>query len=998
MFKKIGQKIIFSIVLLVTLVAPFAHIAHAQESFANETQLADNTALPECLNLTKGSVRGCIGQLLYWAGWWPTQWLAARAGGFLDFFLFYSISSNTYRGVQRTNSDGTTTNYIQEGWEVVRDISNILFVFALLYIGLSFVVGNTVGNGNPKKLLIYVIVMALIINFSLFASRVVVDAGNILARTIYNQVNLVGRGNSTTVLQSPDGVKSIGVMLISLANPQKLILDQTNSSTIVAGDFEEIYVMYFILMTLGSIIFNSFLIYLFLAMAFYFLGRIVSLYYSMIFSPFAFASLALPKGASLSFVGFNSWLKNLMGASFMAPLYLFFIYLAIKFLDIGIPINPNISGSNPTAQLFMGVAIPFAFVIAFLVVGKKVTQKMSGDISQTVADVTTKSFTATAGIGMIGASLFTRGAIKAGGFVAKKTNLDKTTRRLGQNGRLRFKAFGRELNLDKGVQTLARGALRTGKSLKNMKTDARDTQLFSLANQSMKAISQASGDKNVADFTKGPKLKYGTINETAEARRKKREEELNKGLESLQINGLEAKRHDEIATAHNKKLDPEKQQEYEKALAEAERNFRKTSYFKNLKNDLEKERELATWKDNFNKNYTSGTVEDAYEDSTGEAILRMDNASVEAHRLSLALANLRENTYYKKATGANKSRLERDLTRVFRTQYATGNVVENANVSRAGALTAGTTYSVDSIKNGNNNLVKSRRLEALMSDLKNSFWWSTNTNTAVRNAREALIERQFESEYRAGNVITEVDNTSGLSKRGASEMTDISDRKDKGGSYYDTKNYRRIETSTEINRKTQKLYATEQLLESRSPTSIYGNTDRRKATEEFARKNIKEADKDSKNQVQINQLTLQLEELNDTLGSYYAAAQKNPGFESMSINDFIYQAENNVTDQEKTKSYSLFNDQTQRKDVNSEFRKIVSYLDGQLGAIEASIKNIQDRASAAGRGLSAREVSDISRYNSGKAKIKRDRDKLENGLNQRTTLNERIANARKKDS
>jgi hypothetical protein len=100
------------------------------------------------------------------------------AGMILDFSVKYTIYGDDFR---------TMSNTISSIWTLLRDIANICFIFVLLYAAIQQII-----NGSAsKKILTSVIISAVLINFSLFVTRVVIDASNIVATSLYNQITLV---------------------------------------------------------------------------------------------------------------------------------------------------------------------------------------------------------------------------------------------------------------------------------------------------------------------------------------------------------------------------------------------------------------------------------------------------------------------------------------------------------------------------------------------------------------------------------------------------------------------------------------------------------------------------------------------------------------------------------------------------------------------------------------------------------------------------------------
>ena len=65
-------------------------------------------------------------------------------------------------------------------WGIVRDIVNIFFIVSLVYIGIMTILG--IHASENKKMVGMVVLIALVINFSLFTTKIVIDASNIMAK------------------------------------------------------------------------------------------------------------------------------------------------------------------------------------------------------------------------------------------------------------------------------------------------------------------------------------------------------------------------------------------------------------------------------------------------------------------------------------------------------------------------------------------------------------------------------------------------------------------------------------------------------------------------------------------------------------------------------------------------------------------------------------------------------------------------------------------------
>ncbi len=295
---------------------------------------------------------------------WEGSALIARLGAtFLDFFVYYSTNSGSYDNV-----------FVSNGWGAVRDIANIFFIIILLYIAIKTVLG--LGASNSKKLVAMVIVVALVINFSLFATRIVIDSTNILAKIFYNSITPVNEKGGDAAPQGIEGQKQISVGIVSTFNPQSLL----SNSFKYAGN-ENVFIFIQILL----IAITLYLTYIFFAVALLFVGRVIALWMAMIFSPFAFASFALP--FDIPKLGHKEWWKNLLENALLAPLFIFFLYLVVMFSGflkdiISYKNIDSLSGTEGLFQRVMSVAIPFIIIAGLLREAKNIAVKYSGEFGE----------------------------------------------------------------------------------------------------------------------------------------------------------------------------------------------------------------------------------------------------------------------------------------------------------------------------------------------------------------------------------------------------------------------------------------------------------------------------------------------------------------------------------------------------------------------------------------------------------------------------------------
>jgi hypothetical protein len=298
---------------------------------------------------------GCFAGLLYHSIFTPLASITEFVAGILDFFIYYSTNSSSYSG-----------EFIGIAWGAVRDIANLFFIIALLYAAIQTIMGL----GAGKKVIANIVIIALLINFSLFVSQAVIDSSNILAKVFYNNMDAKdSKGNEV----KKNGEKSITLALVSMFNPQKIF-----AGTAYQGNEGSFIFVLFI-----SIALLIYMIYLFFSVALLFLARVVSLWIYMVFSPIAFASYTVP--FDIPGFGHKEWWKNLLENAFLAPIFIFMLYVILLFKPAFSSIPEMISSGSGLMDTMMSVVIPFAMIFILLMQAKKLAVKYSGEMGAAIS-------------------------------------------------------------------------------------------------------------------------------------------------------------------------------------------------------------------------------------------------------------------------------------------------------------------------------------------------------------------------------------------------------------------------------------------------------------------------------------------------------------------------------------------------------------------------------------------------------------------------------------
>ncbi len=372
-------------------------LAHAQVNPSENPYQSYENEVGECWALNKGIDIGmCFAWVMYFFAW-ITSSFAELTAMLMDYFLAYSLDSGSY--------SGANNQFVEMGWSIIRDIANIFFIFTLLYIAIRHIL--QMGGSDTKKLLTSLIIAALLINFSLFFTKVIIDSSNILARAFYNNI----------VVENDDNLdhKSISQALVSQVNPQKLISSDMFKPVPAPGrlptepDAGWLITIFFL-----ATIVNIAMAWIFLSTFLLFIARVIGLWFMMIFSPIALASRAIPGAEGmLGDFGWSGWIKSTLKLAFMAPIFVFFLFLLTMFLNVALQ-SVTVEVDQSTMQRIMSVLIPFMAIIIIMTKAKDTATEMAGTFGQAVLSGVGKLAgfaVGAAGVGLAGTAMVARGTI-----------------------------------------------------------------------------------------------------------------------------------------------------------------------------------------------------------------------------------------------------------------------------------------------------------------------------------------------------------------------------------------------------------------------------------------------------------------------------------------------------------------------------------------------------------------------------------------------------------
>ncbi len=274
-------------------------------------------------------------------------------------------------------------------WTMIRDLINISFIFILLYIAITRIIGSW--GVKAKTTIINVIISAIFINFSMLIAKMLIDAGNMVAIQLHNSILATGATTFSTLVVGSLNLEALTTNVLS-----------------VTGQFN------MIISSLLSIALSAILIWVFLFGAFVLIGRIVMLILLTMTSPIGFVGKTIPALGEYS----TAWWKSFMDQILVAPALMFILLIVAKLLTNQDLKNIISSSTNENPLLDTSSFLFYILIIMLLVKGMGYVKKLSGEVAGTVVKAVgvaaAVGATAITGGASLGAGVLSAGASAAG--------------------------------------------------------------------------------------------------------------------------------------------------------------------------------------------------------------------------------------------------------------------------------------------------------------------------------------------------------------------------------------------------------------------------------------------------------------------------------------------------------------------------------------------------------------------------------------------------------
>jgi hypothetical protein len=204
---------------------------------------------------------------------------------------------------------------VENIWGTIRDIFNLTFIFGLVYIGFQIILG--VNESTAKRTIPLLIIAALLVNFSLFAVKFVVDFSNLAAVQVYNLFEV---GDQDTPSEITPGIATLTPDAGEPPSIALAFLNQMGVTGLLNSDAPMTEPGAGVTYMFTMVIIFLVLAYVFLAGAILITIRFAVLIFYMIFSPVMFLGWVFPGMSSYS----KKFWQGLLGQAFFAPATAFF--------------------------------------------------------------------------------------------------------------------------------------------------------------------------------------------------------------------------------------------------------------------------------------------------------------------------------------------------------------------------------------------------------------------------------------------------------------------------------------------------------------------------------------------------------------------------------------------------------------------------------------------------------------------------------------------------
>ncbi len=273
---------------------------------------------------------------------------------FAGYLMTFGINSFLLGFGDRYYNDGIGFA-VEEVWRIIRDLFNLTFIFGLVYIGFKMILDSS--DSRARSMLVSLIGAALLVNFSLFITKFIIDLSHVASSVIADGFG-EARGD-------------IANAFINILNLETTLEISQGQITAFGNGGALAYIF-------GLMIFLATATFVFAAGGILLIIRFIALNVYMVFSPVMFLGWVFPAFSGTSSKFWTGFLKQ----AFFAPAYLLMLYLSFRVLYAystrpGAQSYAAMFSPDPaTSQSALAVLPFFIMAMVFLVMSLSVARSM----------------------------------------------------------------------------------------------------------------------------------------------------------------------------------------------------------------------------------------------------------------------------------------------------------------------------------------------------------------------------------------------------------------------------------------------------------------------------------------------------------------------------------------------------------------------------------------------------------------------------------------------
>ena len=321
-FKKYVSLLLLVSFLIPTAFSPmtaFAQVAGQTEAGKLDEQVSKSPGIWKCVTNWGNCIAWTVAGILYTLVVRPLGSFLSISGLIFNMSLGLSLDNANYT-YQKIDALGV-------GWAFSRDVVNLFFIFMLLFIAISIILG--IESYGSKQILVKLILIALLVNFSFLAAQSIIFISNAFATTIYNaQPDPSGLlGNENGHLARALGLKfekNLALSVVNTFSPNRLF---NNAPFEGFGNATSAVMAVIIVEIAGIVLILAAALVLILA-AFLMISRMAGLWLLLMLAPFGFALMIFPATRSYA----SDWWQRLMKHAIFPAVFLFLFIISVNVL------------------------------------------------------------------------------------------------------------------------------------------------------------------------------------------------------------------------------------------------------------------------------------------------------------------------------------------------------------------------------------------------------------------------------------------------------------------------------------------------------------------------------------------------------------------------------------------------------------------------------------------------------------------------------------------